>query len=102
MFESTALVAKMDSFGHSYARPMLPNVVASEPTSTVRATKMGPEDTKMVPLDSVIRSAASIVTAVSILSLAATFLTGAIIIQPIFAVMLLVASVGFQLMTLVK
>jgi hypothetical protein len=54
---------------------------------------------KMVPLDSVIRGAGLIVGSVSVMSLLATILSGAIIIQPLFAVALLISCVGFYLMT---
>lgn len=59
-------------------------------------------DRKMVPIDSVMRGGSIFVGATSVMSMGATFISGAIIIQPIFALMLLVASVGFYVMSYVK
>ena len=55
-----------------------------------------------MPVDLVIRGACYIVAATSFMSILATILFGAIIIQPIFAALLLIASLGFYCMTLVK
>lgn len=57
---------------------------------------------KLIAVDSVIRSASYIVSATSIMSLVATILSDAIIIQPIFAILLLIASLGFYIMTFVR
>ncbi len=55
---------------------------------------------RMVELDKVIRWISVVVGFISAYSLVSTFLTGLIIIHPLFALMLLIESVIFFLMTL--
>jgi hypothetical protein len=57
---------------------------------------------KMVPLDDVIRGGGLIVGGAACMSLLATAFSGAIIIQPLFAIGLLITCAGFYVMTLVK
>jgi len=59
-------------------------------------------NSKMVPLDNVIQGGSLIVGSIATMSLVATFLSGAIIIQPLFAIALLIACVGFYILTLAK
>jgi len=59
-------------------------------------------NSKMVPLDSVIQGGSLIVGSVSVMSLLATILSGAVIIQPLFAIAILISCTGFYIMTLVK
>jgi hypothetical protein len=57
---------------------------------------------RMVPVDSVIRGASCFSAAISIMSILATILSGAIIIQPALAVMILIVASGFYFMTTLK
>jgi hypothetical protein len=57
---------------------------------------------KMVAVDTVVRGGAFAVSSIAAMSLLATWLSGAIIIQPIFAMLLVLLSIGFYAMTLVK
>jgi hypothetical protein len=57
---------------------------------------------KMVPLDSVIQGGSLIAGSLAVMSILATLLSGAIIIQPLFAMAILVACTGLYVMTLVK
>jgi hypothetical protein len=60
------------------------------------------ESRRMVAVDSVIRVGSSFSAIISIMSILATVLSGAIIIQPAIAFLMLISSVGFYCMTLVK
>jgi hypothetical protein len=57
---------------------------------------------RTVSVDAVIRGGSAIVSAISVMSLLGTWLSGVLIIQPIFAILLLLLSLGFYLMTLAK
>src|SRR5215469_4573930 len=57
---------------------------------------------RMVAVDTVIRGGSYIAAAISVMSILATILSGAIIIQPTIAVLMLIASIGFYSMTLVR
>jgi hypothetical protein len=57
---------------------------------------------KMVAVDDVTRAGTFVVSSISVMSLLATWLSGAIIIQPIFAGLLILLSIGFYAITLVK
>jgi hypothetical protein len=57
---------------------------------------------KMVPLDTVVRGTSFIVATLSTMSLLTTAASGAIIIQPLFAIALIISCVGFYVMTIVK
>jgi 4-hydroxybenzoate polyprenyltransferase len=56
---------------------------------------------RMVEIDKVARWASIIVGFSAIYSLATTYFTGGVIIQPFLALLLLIAAVGFYCMTLV-
>ena len=57
---------------------------------------------RMIAVDSVARGGAIVVSLISAMSLLATWLSGAIIIQPIFAGLLIILSIGFYTITLAK
>lgn len=96
MLDSTALVAKLDAI-NTNSIGVMPNAIPP------RTTTITPEaNPRMVPLDSVLRGGAAIVGALSTASLAAYALSGAIIVQPFIALILLISSIAFGIMSLVK
>ena len=95
MLDSTSLVAKLDAVNTS-SIGVMPNTVPPQAKITRDAGQ------RMVPLDSVLRGGAAIVGVLSIASLAAYALSGAIIVQPFIALILLVSSAGFGLMSMSK
>jgi hypothetical protein len=95
MLDSTALVAKLDSINTSSIRVM-PNVIPPRSTISPAASP------RMVSLDRVLRDGSAIVGALSAVSLLAYALSGAIIIQPFIAIILLVSSIGFGIMSMAK
>jgi hypothetical protein len=95
-----AAKAARDATGRATAEPRLAHAATE---TNYRTTEMLYVDSKrVVGLDSVIRGASYIIGATSIMSILATIMSGAIIIQPAFALLLLIAAFGFYCMTLVK
>jgi hypothetical protein len=102
MVDSTTLITKFDL---SYTGENLPAMaISQEMMRTVgNSEKTSTEDAgKMVPVISVMRVASVIVGALSIFALIGFFLSGAVIIQPFVAVLLVVASIGFYIMSFLK
>jgi hypothetical protein len=88
-------IAHINASSSSNIDYLMPNISEAVKTSSENRPKM-------VSLDTVARGASFIVATISVMSLLTTATSGAIIIQPLFAIALLISCIFFYFMTLVK
>ena len=98
--EGLAEEAARETTGRAKEPPPLTPATTETHDQTIGTLDTGSQ--RLVAVDSVIRGASYIVGATSIMSILATIVSGAVIIQPALATLLLIAALGFYCMTLLK
>lgn len=74
--------------------------MTTEPTPEATKPKMTIDE--LVPVRTVVRNGSQIIGSIAVMSLVMRFTEGEIVIDPVLSVMLLIASIGFYLMSRCK